>query len=503
MVGKTLHQYRLVERLAAGGMGTVYRAFDENLERDVAVKVLDAEVDDPEKRFRAEAVAIARLNHPGIASVYELFCHDGRWVMAMELVKGETLDQMVERAGALSPRHAAELCMEALAALEHSHQGGVVHRDLKPANLMVSERGPLKVMDFGIARVAGTEHLTNDGVSLGTPAYMAPEQVMGHAVDGRTDLYAMGVVFYRLVTGVLPFTATTPFDMAQAQVKERPVPVETIRPDLPPWVSRLVTRALAKAPEERFQTASEFRRALAEAVAQPRAEESPVLRTMPLPVPPAASRQAPMEAARSRIAAGLAIAVVAPLAAVVMFGMALQAQPIPDVARPSPAVAAVIPEPPPLVIASKSAMPLPKPAMVKTLESKSAVLPSPVTDAPAHFSNVKLLVVDGHRATERDVLLTLTTAHIAMLPANGGDAIVTLPTRAIAKATLVRAEMPVWDPSLAAPAEKIDMPGLFSHTRYWLTLQTSSNYAILRLDGDTWQKLIEPLEQRIGTKIER
>src|SRR4030095_1883566 len=145
--------------------------------------------------------------------IYELFEHDGQWLMVMEFVRGETLENMVARMGALSAQRAAEFCMQSLAALAHAHSMGVVHRDLKPANLMVTENGSLKVMHFGIARVSGGEHLTNAGFMMGTPAYMAPEQVRGGDIDARADLYSMGVVFYRLTTAKLPFKGDTAFAM--------------------------------------------------------------------------------------------------------------------------------------------------------------------------------------------------------------------------------------------------------------------------------------------------
>ena len=143
MVGQTVGKYQVLDRIGRGGMGTVYRAIDETLHREVAIKVLNAELNDPEvaKRFRAEAITVARLSHPGIATIYELFQHDGQWLMVMEFVRGETLEHLVERMGALSPQRAAELCMQALAALAHAHSMGVIHRDLKPANLMITEIG--------------------------------------------------------------------------------------------------------------------------------------------------------------------------------------------------------------------------------------------------------------------------------------------------------------------------------------------------------------------------
>jgi len=260
MVGQNIGKYRVLDRVGRGGMGTVYRAIDETLHREVAIKVLNAELNDPEvaRRFRAEAITVARLSHPGIATIYELFQHEGQWLMVMEFVRGETLEGMVSRLGALPADRAAELCMQSLAALAHAHSMGVVHRDLKPANIMVTESGTVKIMDFGIARVAGTEHLTNVGFMMGTPAYMAPEQVLGQDIDARADVYAMGVVFYRLITAQLPFKGETPFAMAQAQVNASPTPVRTIRADLPVWVDEVMSRSLAKKPEDRFPSAVAF-----------------------------------------------------------------------------------------------------------------------------------------------------------------------------------------------------------------------------------------------------
>ena len=269
MVGTTIGKYHVLDRVGRGGMGTVYRAVDEILHREVAIKVLNSELNDPEiaKRFRAEAVTVARLSHPGIATIYELFQHDGQWMMVMEFVRGETLEHLVERMGALSPQRAAELCMQALTALAHAHSMGVIHRDLKPANLMMTESGAVKIMDFGIARVSGSEHLTSAGFMMGTPAYMAPEQVLGHEIDARADLYALGVVFYRLTTAKLPFKGDTPFAMVQSQVNDPPTPIGMLRPDLPAWADQVVQRALAKAPADRFQSAVEFYEAFSRCLA--------------------------------------------------------------------------------------------------------------------------------------------------------------------------------------------------------------------------------------------
>src|SRR5471032_2849650 len=237
MVGKTLGKYRIVEKIGRGGMGVVYRGLDETLDRQVAIKVISPELVEDElvRRFRAEAVTLAKVNHPNIATVYELFRDDDRLLMVMELVNGQTFEQLIDRGGPMSNESAASLTGQILEALGHAHRVGIVHRDLKPANLMLTDAGIVNVMDFGIARVSGTERMTSDGLMVGTPAYMAPEQVRGEEVDGRTDLYAVGVVFYRLLTGKLPFPAASPVAMIQSQLNDQPTPAREQRVDLPDW----------------------------------------------------------------------------------------------------------------------------------------------------------------------------------------------------------------------------------------------------------------------------
>ena len=266
MLAEKIGKYRVIDRLGAGGMGHVYRALDEVLGREVALKVIETPTPSAAARLRSVAAALARLNHSGIATVYELIEDDGRLVMAMELVRGRTLQQSLEQLGVFSPRQAAELCMQALSVLDHAHTAGVVHRDLKPGNLMVTDTGAIKILDFGIARVENAVGLTNAGSMIGTPAYMAPEQVLGHPIDPRTDVYAMGVVFFRLITAAFPFKGQTPFEMTQSQVNDVPAKATDVRPDLPPWVDDILTRALAKQPADRFQSALDFHAALGQAI---------------------------------------------------------------------------------------------------------------------------------------------------------------------------------------------------------------------------------------------
>jgi serine/threonine protein kinase len=271
MVARTVGKYRVVEKIGRGGMGTVYRAVDESLERDVAIKVLNSEITEPDviKRFRAEALTLARLSHPGIAVVHELYQDSGDLFMVMEFVRGQTFQQLTESSGQLPLEQVIALGMQALDALAYAHRLGIVHRDLKPSNLMLSEAGLVKIMDFGIARIVGSEHLTGDGSMMGTPAYMSPEQVRGSEVDGRADLYSMAVVLYRLLAARLPFEADTAIAFAQKQLYDPPTPLNTVRPDLPPWCEAVLARAMEKAPRDRFQSAEEFKDALVETVGSP------------------------------------------------------------------------------------------------------------------------------------------------------------------------------------------------------------------------------------------
>ncbi len=267
MIGRTIGKYRIVGQLGRGGAGVVYKAVDETLHRDVAVKTLNPDLANTEvmSRFRAEATILARLNHPQIATIFELFRADGDLLMVMEFVRGESLDKLSERLGALSPERTAYIIDQILSALEHAHRAGVVHRDVKPANVMVTDEGSIKIMDFGIARVLGAEQKTVDFRLMGTPAYMSPEQVLGEEVDGRSDLYSVGVLFYRLLTGALPFAADTALGMLQRQIRDTPIPLCAHRGGLPDWCEAIIQRALAKTQSDRFQSAEEFREALSRA----------------------------------------------------------------------------------------------------------------------------------------------------------------------------------------------------------------------------------------------
>ena len=280
-------------------MGTVYRAVDETLDREVAIKVLHSAFADPRviTRFRAEATTLARLNHPDIATLYELFQSKNALLLVMELVRGETLESICSRMQAAPAPTAASIVHKILSALEHAHRAGIVHCDIKPANVMITGGGGIKIMDFGTARMPGPKADTRERITMGTPAYMAPEQVLGHAVDRRADLYAVGVVLYRLLTAKLPFSGASALAVAKQHVAEEPPPVRSHQDDLPDWCDQVLRRALAKSPADRFQTAEEFCDAIRHATGLTPVELNQAL-SISVNVPDLAAR--PRTAARAR-----------------------------------------------------------------------------------------------------------------------------------------------------------------------------------------------------------
>ncbi len=511
LAGQQIGQYRIVACLGYGGMGVVYHAVDELLERDVALKILDAADEDPQKRFRFEAVALARLSHPGIASAHELFQHEDRWVLVMEFVRGRTLEQILDQAGPMSPQQAADICMQALRALGHAHARGVVHRDLKPSNLMLDEQGDVKVTDFGIARLAGAVHLTNAGSTMGTPANMAPEQVKGGSIDARVDLYAMGIVFYRLVTGQLPFKGETAFAMAQSQVNDPPTPIELARADLPLWVQDIVTRALAKDPDARFQSAQEFHDAYARGLggrpAIARLNLHDVTERMPVVVAAARGDASPRRRQTGPwIVAAVAALVLSALGASIWWQPPVQLSA--DTGAPpaaSPPVSTspdkvsdrVVPPPPPVSGAANARVPANAAATPGAAKSPDNKPPAAKPTAPlAVFQKVKLFAVENGQMKERDVLLTFSADALTAVPPSGGVPIAAFPYAGISNVAYARAKNPQWDPRFAAPVGKIDVSGLLDRARHWLVVQTPANYAILRLDGDDWSQVLQTLQAR-------
>jgi serine/threonine-protein kinase len=253
-------RYRIMRKLGAGGMANVYLAEDQELGRRVAIKILnDRHAGDDQfiERFRREAKNAAGLSHPNIVSIYDRGEAEGTYYIAMEYLDGRTLKELIVSRGPAPIKTAIEYTRQILAAIGHAHRNGIVHRDIKPHNVVVDSDGRLKVTDFGIAR-SGASQMTEAGSIIGTAQYLSPEQAKGAPVDQRSDLYAVGVVLYELLTGKVPFSGDTPLEIAMKHLSKVPEPPSKLRPEVSEDLDMIVLRALAKDPEERYQTAEEM-----------------------------------------------------------------------------------------------------------------------------------------------------------------------------------------------------------------------------------------------------
>lgn len=265
MIGRTISHYRIVEKLGGGGMGVVYRAEDTRLGRIVALKFLPPELSrDPEARarFEVEARSASALDHANICTIYDIDeTGDGRLFLAMAYYEGETLEARLAR-GALELGEAVRIAAQVAAGLERAHERGILHRDIKPANLMITTHGEVKILDFGVAKLAGETGLTKTGSAIGTPRYMAPEQVEGERVGPATDLWGVGAVLYEMLAGTHPFERGDGRATAAAILAVEPPPVRSVRPETPAALEALVRDLLAKRPADRPASAAEVHRAL-------------------------------------------------------------------------------------------------------------------------------------------------------------------------------------------------------------------------------------------------
>jgi len=260
--GRQLGNYQVIERVGKGGMATVYRAHELSLNRMVALKVLSPHLsDDPGfiKRFEREAQAAAGLNHPNIVQIYSIGEEDGVHFIAMEFVKGRTLADIVREEGHVAVDRALEIIRQAAEALGEAHRAGLVHRDIKPGNIIVHENGRVKVTDFGIAFIPEADtKLTRDGAVIGTPEYISPEQCRSEPVDGRSDIYSLGVTLYEMLAGRTPYTADTPVSMLMKIVQGEFLPLGEVSPGVPEGIRSIVGRMMASDPADRYQTADEL-----------------------------------------------------------------------------------------------------------------------------------------------------------------------------------------------------------------------------------------------------
>ncbi|GIW51601.1 MAG: hypothetical protein KatS3mg081_0956 [Gemmatimonadales bacterium] len=431
-------RYHILKKLGEGGMGAVYLGEHVKMGRKSAIKVMSQSMaNDPDAiaRFNREAANAARINHPNVCAIYDFGeTKDGLIYLAMEYIEGEALTDLIDREGALPPRRAANILRQVGDALQAAHDLGIVHRDLKPDNIMIT-RGRdgsdlVKVVDFGIAKAMGGEEgqkVTKTGLVVGTPEYMSPEQLAGDKLDGRSDLYSLALVFYRMLTGTLPFQADTAQEVMIKRLTDDPMPLNQALPgaNFPPRLQEVMDRALQRMPQDRYATVAEFVRDALEAVSQMAAAPAGVdpegATQLISSIETAATRQLP----KTRVAGGRAVT--------------------PDTAAPQPAVAVeTAPRPrrgkqTAIIAASAALIALGGGAAALLLSNRNAATEPAGETQPAAAVTQDTASTAGQGAASAGGVKregteaasrTTTTATATQAPSGGGPAAGTLPARA-------------------------------------------------------------------------
>jgi serine/threonine protein kinase len=340
LIGQSFGSYAVVEKLGEGGMAVVYKGYQASLNRYVAIKVLRGDLAHDQEfvtRFHREALAVAKLSHPNILHIYDTGVAHGVYYIVMDYAEGGSLSDLI-RQGPIEIGRAVSIAIQMAGALDYAHREGLIHRDVKPSNILLSRDGRPLLSDFGIAKIMyEATQLTRTGASIGTPEYMAPEQVQGQPSDARADIYALGIVLYEMLAGTVPFRAATPVATLYKHVHEPLPPLRQANSNIPAWLEAAVYKALAKRPEDRFQRASAFARALRQSRVLDSAGRVPVATPKtPLPrdLPPTTPPPRPKTSVGARQPAGrkrgaspprLLLAAIGVLSLVVVVGVALLA----------------------------------------------------------------------------------------------------------------------------------------------------------------------------------